>query len=462
MSRSHARAPLLMRSIEPDPRNLFDPEIERLILGTLLADGNDAFDQVCKILTPDHFSLEPHRKIWATAERLARAGVAIGSDSIAHSLIEQDALDSVNGLTGLLDLHSCGIHNLQLPGFARSLADKGRRRRQLKLAGLIQKNIECGQEPSRNALDELATLSGQAINPTTDIADLRPVAEYAGAGVRYVYPGLFAEATVNVLSGDPGCGKSTLASYIADCVSEHRKVLLLDRENSAPIVAERHARMGIRDGGSFRVWGGWCEREAPGPDSPELNAWVEANDPKPLLIFDSLVAFAGGVEENDAGQVRAFMQHFRRLADMGACVVVLHHSGKGENTKDYRGSSDIKAAIDSGWHLSNFGDGQLGRLRLRPWKCRYGIAHELVLNYRDGEFSTETTQSVTRTVSELLAELLRANPGVRAADFEAMARDKGLGRDRARKFLEEGFDSGKVERFKGVNNTKHYSLKGEE
>ena len=91
MSRSQARAPLLMRSIEPDPRNLFDPEIERFILGTLLTDGNDAFDQVSRILATDHFGLEPHRKIWATAERLSRNALdklAVGSccDMLRHAL----------------------------------------------------------------------------------------------------------------------------------------------------------------------------------------------------------------------------------------------------------------------------------------------------------------------------------------------------------------------------------------
>jgi hypothetical protein len=71
------------------------------------------------------------------------------------------------------------------------------------------------------------------------------------------------------------------------------------------------------------------------------------------------------------------MSQLRRLADMGAAVIVLHHSGKGESARDYRGSSDIKAAIDVGYLLTNMGDGGLDRLRLKAFKTRFQVDTDL-------------------------------------------------------------------------------------
>jgi hypothetical protein len=178
---------------------------------------------------------------------------------------------------------------------------------------------------------------------------------------------------------------------------------------------------------------------------------VQSTDPKPLLVFDSLISFHTG-QENDAAETRRYMQGFRRLADMGASVLILHHSGKGETTKDFRGSSDIKAAIDAGWHLTNFGEGRLDRMRLRTWKCRFAIASDLLFRYRDGEFLPEEI-SGTRTVTELLIDLLRSHPGIRTADFQRLAQEKGLGRDRAREFLDSGIASNTVRRERGPHNS---------
>jgi hypothetical protein len=65
-------------------------------------------------------------------------------------------------------------------------------------------------------------------------------------------------------------------------------------------------------------------------------------------------------------------------------------------------------------------------------------------------------------VNESLIHLLKANPGIRAADFELLARDKGLGRDRARKFLLEGEKAKRVDRQRGDHNSAFFSWVGTE
>jgi len=442
-----------------DSLKYIDAETEKIILATLLHGGATPPD-----LTVDDFGVESHRQIWRSIERIAPE-VELGADSVTHDLIARGKLESVGGMSMLMDLHALVERGMPLAGFTRILKEKSAVRRIARRAQQIDGDLALhglnGNGPQIiEAAREIAALAGGVHAGPFHVADIRSVGEYANIKIDYLFPGMLAVGTVNLLSGDAGCGKSTYASFIADRVAAQRPVLYVDRENPLPVVAERFERLGIRDGGNLKVWGGWCAVEPPGPDSTELLGWVKSCDPKPLLIWDSLISFHTG-EENDAGETRRYMQGYRHLADLGACIMVLHHSGKGETTKDYRGSSDIKASIDTGWHLANFGEGRLERLRLRAWKCRFAVASDVLLTYRDGQFVAEAASSM-RTVTELLADLLKANPGVKAADFETLARDKGLGRDRARQFLDEGVAAGRIRRDRGDHNTRNHTWIGSE
>ena len=67
------------------------------------------------------------------------------------------------------------------------------------------------------------------------------------------------------------------------------------------------------------------------------------------------------------------MRQFRRLANLGATVIVLHHTGKAETSKQYRGSSDIKAAVDTAYLLEKVpGESEsLGKLSLTCFKPKF-------------------------------------------------------------------------------------------
>jgi hypothetical protein len=158
--------------------------------------------------------------------------------------------------------------------------------------------------------------------------------------------------------------------------------------------------------------------------------------------------------------MRSFMQQCRALADLGCTVLIIHHDGKAETAKDYRGSSDFKAAVDAAFHVSNFSDdGKLGKLVARCYKSRFGFSGELVFRYSDGAFTREENpNAAAQTVREQLTALLRANPGIGTKAFENLAEDRTLGRNRARQFLNEGVLSGKVRRERGERNARHHFL----
>ena len=102
-----------------------------------------------------------------------------------------------------------------------------------------------------------------------------------------------------------------------------------------------------------------------------------------MIVIDTLVGFFEGADENDAAAMRSFRdRELRRLADHGATIILIHHDGKSETARDFRGSSDFKAAVDQAFHVSNIGpDGKLDRLTLRVFKSRFGYSGSLVYFY---------------------------------------------------------------------------------
>jgi hypothetical protein len=303
------------------------------------------------------------------------------------------------------------------------------------------------------------------------VAEIPSVLVIGSADVSWVIEGFLADATVNVLTSEPGAGKTTVALALADAVARgvafagmktaRRSVLVLDRENPSSFVADVLKRLGAQDGGDLRIWGGWLPEQAPDPGSGIVQEWVLACDAKPLIVMDSLVAFHGG-DENDASETRTYMQRCRWLANMGATLLLLHHSGKGETAQDYRGSSDIKASADACFKLTNIGpSNRIERLRIKPFKSRFLVEPELMLRYSDGVFTRETGGGSQRNTNvEKLEELLRDNPGVNSDEFEKLASTRGVSRNYARNWLKRGVQDGFVEFTKGPNNSKLHTWVG--
>src|SRR5690348_13542650 len=108
--------------------------------------------------------------------------------------------------------------------------------------------------------------------------------------------------------------------------------------------------------------------------------WLRCGSGAPLLIWDSLVQFHDG-DEQSATQTRAFMTHFRALANAGATVLVLDHTGKTATSQDYRGSSDIKVAVDMAYCVEPGFTlmGGIHRLTMRNFKGRFAPGRHLGL-----------------------------------------------------------------------------------
>lgn len=435
-------------------------DAERFVLASILL--NDAKFSEAQQLEPDDFSIERHRRIFGSMLDLQALGEHVDCVTVAEELARRNELgpDGLGYLASLTDGMPEIVH---LDSYVRIVLNKSTLRRTIftaqKLANECLLETTAPKDLLASHLGEIQELTRRGSRMGQAIADIPAVRDCVKHEIEYLRKPELPRGAVIGLTGDSGSGKSTLAlAWAGEVSAAGIPVLVLDRENPSSVIAERLERLGIRDGGLLRYWGGWLPDPPPQPNDPGVLDWVKSCESRPLIIVDSMVAFHGG-DENDAGEMRAFMQQCRTVADLGATALVVHHDGKADTSKDYRGSSDFKASLDEGFHITNLpgSDGRLGTICLRCYKSRFGFSGELLYRYNAGQFVRDQDPSgPSQTISERLTELLRGNPGIKKTAFEKLASDSGLGRNKARDYINSGLLAGKIQRAGKGNQQRHF------
>ena len=282
--------------------------------------------------------------------------------------------------------------------------------------------------------------------------------------VEWLIEDLLPRGMVTLITGDSGVGKSTMALTMAGAVAHGASFLCrksrrcdsvyVDGENPVGVVCERLERLQIADTPALKFWGGWSDPPPNRPNEESLLKWAKAH--KGLIIFDSLVEFHPGSEQ-DSSETRKYMRQFRKLANLGATVVVLHHTGKGENSKDYRGSSDIKASVDMAYALEAIGEGETAShtLRLRPFKCRIAQVPSIRIDFSEGMFNL--ADGGTHTNGEMLLHIIRENPGLTGRQIKDRTQGK-IAKNRVDDLLSQGVEKGSLCVALGTRSAKHYSV----
>jgi hypothetical protein len=166
-----------------------------------------------------------------------------------------------------------------------------------------------------------------------------------------------------------------------------------------------------------------------------------ARQTKGLIIYDSLIEFHPGSEQSST-ETRAFMRQFRALANMGATVVVLHHTGKAETAKLYRGSSDIKAVVDTAYLLEKGSEEteRLSKLLLTCFKGRLMPGRDFAFEFHKGQgFVSSVPGLVKKRLTEVVAELLESAPGLNQTAIVRKVREQGFAKGEIEKCLRNGF-----------------------
>jgi hypothetical protein len=200
--------------------------------------------------------------------------------------------------------------------------------------------------------------------PTLDIFELMPgLDKVPDIAVEWIVEDLLPRSALTVLAGERGSYKSFACLDLAARVAVgypfagHKTVatpvLYLDRENGAQIINARKTFLGIGDTSSddgLSYWGTWMPEDPCSLNDERLIATAEKR--KPVIIFDSLIRFAQGKDENSADAMAKVTELFRRLTKVGASVLVIAHKSDKPGSSPYRGSSEILAGCDVGWSLT--------------------------------------------------------------------------------------------------------------
>lgn len=276
---------------------------------------------------------------------------------------------------------------------------------------------------------------------------------------------MIARGSVTLISAESGTGKTWLGYFLAGRVAHgcevlgravrRSRVLYLDGENPLYMVKQRLFDLGISQTPDLTVWGGWNTSPPAGPAS--LAVLKVASECKPLIIYDSLIEFHPGSEQSSS-ETRAFMRHFRALANMGATVVILHHTGKAETSKQYRGSSDIKAAVDTAYVLEKT-DGnsrEITRLTMTNFKSRLAPSNDFSMEFRRGEGFVAAEPVKTNTVRQIITDVLTKYPDSTQTEVIRRCVERGCSKSQVQAELKRGNWNTR----RGPKNAKLYVLPG--
>ena len=332
----------------------------------------------------------------------------------------------------------------------------------------IQHALMSDEELAALMVGDVQTEVSSSRKRIVSVRDVPSIWELKTPELEWGVEDLIQAKSIAMIAGASGVGKSMLALDLGGKIlrglpflgrkTKASPVLFLDRESPQATFRERLDLLSIEAHSDFHVWGMWCDPEPPHPGAASILEF--ARERHPTIFIDSLVAFHDGDEQN-ATDTRKFFQVLRRLATAGATVLVLHHTGKGEGTKDYRGSSDIAASVDSAFVLERAeGSNGLERLALRCFKMRCAeVPEKIAIELSDGNFTASTDPYILENVRgrEQLRTFLRATPGANQSDVLAAMRSSGSARNVADRTLKQAVADGEVTETKSGRHSKTYT-----
>jgi hypothetical protein len=165
---------------------------------------------------------------------------------------------------------------------------------------------------------------------------------------------LLAKAVSRALSGQPWmCDSKGLmvpgsnGAFLGRNILHGVPVLYVDRENSESEANKRIDKIGLLGTKNLIYWGEWNKEITPEPNDPRLLEFAHRS--QGLIIFDSFQDWYGDRKEIDNSQMIELMSQFKRLARLGAGVLLIHHDAKPPakgKTQGYRGGTGIPALTD--------------------------------------------------------------------------------------------------------------------
>lgn len=240
------------------------PDTERFVLGSVLLGGSERLSEIS--LTPEDFSLEKHRRIFARMKDLADRGEKVDRVTLANELMRMGQIESVDGFSYLASLDEGLPALVNLDAYVRIVAEKSRLRQIIFAAqktidrALIQEasSTDLTNETTNKLLEIAATANvGQELERTpTQVVEnfpggvstfldptLRPHGLSTGFTQFDNMTGGLLGGQVMILAARPSHGKTAMALNIAAHLTMHpkqrRHVAVFSLEMSAATLLTR-------------------------------------------------------------------------------------------------------------------------------------------------------------------------------------------------------------------------------
>ena len=282
--------------------------------------------------------------------------------------------------------------------------------------------------------------------------------------IQWVILGFIQEGTIIAITGQSKAGKTSVASVLGRAIANGkpflnfpagspRKVLYVDKENPPSTIKEHLTRLRIRADNGFNYYGKYLGG-VPDPWSPYILQKCAEVTPPPVVIIDSFIAFFKG-NENDPTDMRKFFLDLAALTALGVTIIIIHHTDKSA-TQDYRGSSDFRAAIDTGYLLTNEGGATgLTDLTLKCFASRVQVTNQISFRYSNGLF-VPAQSHIEKAIEQIVREEgpIKIGDLLNHPDLDHDAYTKQDIRDAVNKMVADGT----LREIKGPNNSRLLSI----
>lgn len=218
----------------------------------------------------------------------------------------------------------------------------------------ITSGIQAGMVQPRSAPQDNGTTREQTqkSSDNSELPKLRTGAEIRNMEIKieWLIDGIIPKNGVTLLFGRGGIGKTTLTLQMCQAISsgdnflgrttEKTTVIYIDFENSLSVLSER-----LRTTGADQVWF-WSSSDSPRRLDQDLSIYFNLlkKYPGAVFVFDTLRSAQDG-DENDSRFMASVMKPLRILRDLGATVILLHHTKKSSDDV-YKGSTAIFDLVD--------------------------------------------------------------------------------------------------------------------
>ncbi|HEX7422873.1 MAG TPA: AAA family ATPase [Terriglobales bacterium] len=249
---------------------------------------------------------------------------------------------------------------------AKSLQGKALKVRVVNLPGLAEKGDVSDWFAAGHTLEELQSLVDATATwvpsltpaPTgtlvfTSVGDLLNEVDETD---HWLVDGILQAGGLGVVVGKPKAGKSTLARCLCKSVAEgsdwlgrkveQGRVLYLALEEKRSQVRAHFRALGVSADAPLKIFCG----ATPEDGLAQLRAALEES-PAALVVLDPLFRFIKVKDGNDYAHMTNALDPVLRLArDFGPCVLVTHHTSKGDARADVDaplGSTAISGSVDT-------------------------------------------------------------------------------------------------------------------